>query len=652
MARSVLGVISKIKKTKARASRALILFLVLTLTFGLVQPGASAALAESANARKFNTNFKLDPLKSKDAQPTTNLTQQTGGPLTLPTIKDPKSHKYEDTSKRTAFTSTYVNNDGTKTLEYTPRQQNFNDGRAWQKIDNKLSDNSKPAPTPTLWESITNSAPKAVAPTEFTGKSGIIDAQMKSLANGISFVVNNRKITMTPVGAKDVMPAKKDDTTVIYKDAYPNVDIEYQLRGEAVKEIIVLKSNHAKTDLDFIVAGGKVINHPTKQGELTIEGMPPEFSFSSLTLDVNGRGVISEQRVTQSATAKGIQVAVDKEWLKSQPASAFPMYIDPSFARDSTSYWMFKSDGYSCGASNCYANIGAIYDTSWKNWRTYVQFPYGDLAGKKVLNANMHGFFQYGKNGITDTHWIAMGHANCIGYWCQGNQVASNPFSTDFDLNFTGELQNCVNNGDFGAVWSFSGEEGAYKSFKPYYNLQASITYDTPTPVATPVTPADKQVMVDTMPTLKVNPVSDADGDTVKYYFRVSTNSDAETGALINSGWIDSPQWTVPDGILQDGTTYYWHVYTLGATQTNPNWVNSFKVNLRTGKDSTQSYDTIGPVGVDLATGNASLSTGTHNIKALGGNIGLNLNYNTPNKAKKGLKGEYWNVATNYNFAN
>ena len=119
-------------------------------------------------------------------------------------------------------------------------------------------------------------------------------------------------------------------------------------------------------------------------------------------------------------------------WLKKQPASSFPMRIDPSFQRVATSYWMFKSDGYSCGASNCYANIGAISDNGWKNWRTYVQFPYSDMAGKKILNANMHGYFKYGKNGITDGRWIAMGHANCVGYWCQGNQVASAHVGTDF----------------------------------------------------------------------------------------------------------------------------------------------------------------------------------------------------------------------------
>jgi len=653
MARSVLGVVSKIKKTKARASRALLLFLILTLTFGLVEPGASLALAESANARKFDTNFKLDPLKSKDAQDTTNLTQGTGGPLTLPTVKDPKGHKYEDTSKRTAFTSTYVNNDGTKTMEYSVNQRNYKDGSSWKQIDNSLNAVTEKAPDPTLWQTITGTQPEAPEPEEFKGKAGTMSADIQPLADGVTMNVAGKTIVMKPVGARDVKPTKQDDNSVIYKDAWPNVDLEYELRGESIKEIIIVKNKDAQTDFNFSVTGGKVINHPTRQGELTIEGLPEEYSFSALTLSLQDRGVISESHVSQAPNkaADGIAVTLDKDWMKAQPADSFPMRIDPSLAKDSTGYWMFKSDGYSCGSSNCYANIGSVYDGSWKFWRSYIQFPYGELAGKKVLNADLHGYFQGGIGGDTASRSIAMGHANCIAYGCLGSQVGLTTASTDFDIDFTTNLQQTVNNNDWGAVWSLWGEEGGYKTYKPYWDIVAYITYDTPTPIATPVTPADKQVMVDTMPTLKVNPVSDADGDTVKYYFRVSTNSDAETGAVINSGWIDTPQWSIPDGILQDGTTYYWHVYTLGATQTNPNYVRQFKVDLRTGKDSTQSYDTVGPVGVDLATGNVSLDTSTHDMSTLGGSMGLSLSYNTPNRAKKGLKGEYWNLSSGYSFA-
>src|SRR5690606_35516333 len=128
-----------------------------------------------------------------------------------------------------------------------------------------------------------------------------------------------------------------------------------------------------------------------------------------------------------------------------------------------------------------------------------------------------------------------------------------------------------------------------------------------------------------------------------KYYFRVATGSNAESGTVFNSGWIDSPTWTLPEGVLQDNMTYYWHVYSsrwnsgIQYNQTTPTWVREFKVNLRNGKDSTQSYDTAGPISVNLATGSATTSASTHTMAALGGNIGIGMDYNSPYASKQGV---------------
>lgn len=640
---------SRVKDFGIFVRRSALFFLVLAITFSLFEPGISKVLAESNANKTFNPNYQLAPLPSEKPADKRTITADDVGvnqELARPKLDNPKGHKSEETSKRTAFSSTYINNDGTRSLQWTPYQQNYKKDGKWQKLNDKLKPEEKPKPEASLWQKMTGTEPKAEAPSKFTVDAGNLKSEFKPLAEGLTITVEKKTFTITPEGAKNATPEQLDDRSVIYRDVWKDTDIIYEMRGESIKEIIVLKSKDAKANYRFNVKDAKVIAHPSRNGELAIEGLSEDYSFSSLTLDLQDRGVISEQRVTQTAgkDGKSIDVVMDADWLKKQPASSFPMRIDPSFQRAATSYWMFKSDGYSCGASNCYANVGAINDGGWKNWRTYAQFPYGDMAGKKILNANMHGYFKYGKNGITDGRWIAMGHANCIGYWCQGNQIASTWAGTDFDLNFTGELQNAINAGDYGAVWSFWSEEGAYKSFKPYYDLVATINYDTPTPIAQPIEPANGQVTPSNQPVLKVGAVGDADGDAVQYYFRVSTNPSAEGGAVINSGWIPTPQWTVPDGILQEGTTYYWHTYTLGATQTDPNWVRSFKVDQRTGKDNTQTFDTVGPVGINLATGNAVVEDTSHTMSALGGSIGVGLNYNTPQRAKKGLKAEYWNI--------
>jgi RHS repeat-associated protein len=292
----------------------------------------------------------------------------------------------------------------------------------------------------------------------------------------------------------------------------------------------------------------------------------------------------------------------------------------------------------------------------WKSWRTMFYIPVNQLAGKKLMGAYLHLVKRQGNycTGINDNRYVFNSWAPCFGFNCTGSSTSIGLVGADSWIDVSNTIQAVANNGGIGNAWYIlHGEETpGYTSFKtinPVY-MEMSFDYDTPTPVATPVEPAEGQVTVNTQPTLRVNPVSDPDGDAVQYYFRVSTNPNAETGAIINSGWINSTQWTIPDGILQDGTTYYWHVHTNGRTPTGPNWVRSFKVNLRNGKDNTQAYETVGPVGIDLATGNATTGIGTHSMSALGGNIGLSMNYNSPSRTVKGLIGQYWNLPTTYQF--
>ncbi|MBM7824453.1 YD repeat-containing protein [Arcanobacterium pluranimalium] len=556
----------------------------------------------------------------------------------------------EDVSKRTENTSTFVNADGSKTMEFSPDQVNYRDGSKWKKIDNSLDPVEEDQGVLGWFSSwFTSNDPQA-----FQGDAGLISVDLKPFSDGVSFNVDGKRFSVKPVGGRDVLPERDGDNAVVYRDAWPFVDVKYELRGEAVKETIVVKNKKAAKSFVFDVDGGKVVNHPTKSGELTIEGIDPAFSFGVLTLDVHDRGVQSEPRVGQrvDGDGSGIRVWLDEAWVNGLPSDAFPIIIDPSFGRGASSIYMYKSDGYSCNSSNCTAHVGTLNDGSgWKSWRSYFNFPYNELAGKKVLNATVHGAFVPNYNGVTDLRWIAFGHANCLGYACTGQFLTNGQVSTDFNFDFTAGLQAAVDRNDFGAWWSVWGEEGAYKSYKPYSIFGVSVTYDSSTPVASPEIPAHNQVVVDSQPVLRVTPVTDGDGEAVQYYFRLSTNPDAETGAIVNSGWIDSTSFTVPDGVLQDGSVYYWHVYTKGGQVTSPNWVRSFKVDYRLGKDSTQTYDTLGPVGVSLATGIVDTSVDSHSMESLGGNLGIGLHYLSPSTPRHGLIAKYWNVGNDYDFS-
>lgn len=638
--------------------RIFLVFCCLVMVFTLTMPAQTQAWSLFGDGKRKPSTLSASKVDTTATQAIADPSATTDKQLYR---KKDSTHAYEIESERTPFTSTYMNKDGTKSLEYSFSQQNYKVGKKWQKIDNTLKAVTDPAKPLSLLDKVTGTAPAPEEIKKFTGEGGAIDAQMKPLSEGLEITVAGKTINMKPLGANNVKPAQKDDHTVVYKDAWNGVDLEYEMRGESVKEIIVLKKKITNPVFDFEVTGGKVIQHPTRPEFLTVEGLPEAFNFSSLTVDVNGQGVISEERATQVATNNGIRISLDKSWLQTLKQTDFPVRIDPTLYNGEVAanyYTMYKSDGYSCGSSNCYANTGSLNSSGWKSWRTYFKFPYYALSGKTIINANMHGYYKTGIGGTGTGYPRYLGRANCWGFNCLGYQIgAAGNVGGDFDINFTDGLKQAVyNEGQYEAVWSLWGNECGCLTYKPYWDLRATVTYDTPTPRAVEsvnTLPANGQVTVNTQPSLRIDPVGDPDGDGVEYYFQVSTGLGG-TGAVINSGWIHSTQWTVPDGILQDGTTYYWRVYTRGnqvSQPLEPSWSRSFKVDLRTGKDNTQSYDTVGPVGIDLATGKATTSTGTHTMSALGGSIGLNLDYDSPAKSKNGLIGEYWNVPANYNFA-
>ncbi|MEO6318515.1 MAG: phospholipase A2, partial [Acidimicrobiales bacterium] len=166
---------------------------------------------------------------------------------------------------------------------------------------------------------------------------------------------------------------------------------------------------------------------------------------------------------------------------------------------------------------------------------------------------------------------------------------------------------------------------------------QLIVTYEwrPPTPT-TIIGPADDATVTTTRPTLSVGAVTDNDpGDTVKYWFKVWTNPDMEgAGQVINSGWLTSPSWTPPAEYLTDGGTYYWNVVASDteSAPTPPTPTRSFNIDTQLGAGGLS--DGMGPVGVNMTSGNGMFS--------LNGPGGVSLAYNTTDAPTTGLTGYYY----------
>jgi RHS repeat-associated protein len=175
-------------------------------------------------------------------------------------------------------------------------------------------------------------------------------------------------------------------------------------------------------------------------------------------------------------------------------------------------------------------------------------------------------------------------------------------------------------------------------------------TTNAPAPFATQAStaPVDGSVITTLTPTLTSNTVVDANGDTVKYKFRLATGADGKSGALATSGWLTTPSWTVPAGTLQDGGSYTWVAITSDGTTDDfdPSWTNKLKVNLRLGTSGPSPFDSVGPATVNLANGNLALTFTSPTVATLGGPMGMGFSYNSQADpaANRGLTGSYYDA--------
>jgi len=165
-------------------------------------------------------------------------------------------------------------------------------------------------------------------------------------------------------------------------------------------------------------------------------------------------------------------------------------------------------------------------------------------------------------------------------------------------------------------------------------------------PGPAPSAPDDGAELRTLTPRLAVNPVTDPDGEAVKYHFHASTSPDAETDfGPVYSGWISQPYYDVPAGALADGVVYWWHAFAWDGigTVSSVGPIRSFRVDLRLGAQPAMPSHTVGPATVNLTTGNLLVSAASPGFETVGGTVGVAYAYNSQAPALHGLTGSYFN---------
>jgi hypothetical protein len=183
-----------------------------------------------------------------------------------------------------------------------------------------------------------------------------------------------------------------------------------------------------------------------------------------------------------------LSLSLDKGWLASQPASAFPITLDPSITLNPTANRSYKNDGTTC--TSCDVQFGNAQDGGNAYWRSVTHFDYEQLFGDTVTGSSVHATYVAG-SGSANSYSAYVYHASAFSYAGakSGSVLASGTIGSSGTLSgsgLTSYLQSVVSSRTSNAYFGFVGQEtsGLYTYKKVTVTL--TINYTTPTAPGAP----------------------------------------------------------------------------------------------------------------------------------------------------------------------
>lgn len=623
------------------------LFAFIAIPILVIQPSYTSIALATEKLPKQIKNIEVPPLYQNQATSSAaqdNNSNNTSPILTTQQLSKPQND-HEDISKRTEHTKTIFRKDGKTTKKISLTEPlHFQKNGKWEDLNPKVVKSQPP------YSPVGQSEPIALS-------VGDLKMTARPLGQGISYAYKDRSFLIhIPESNNSIPKLVKEDgkDVVVYANVFKDVDIKYFISGYAIKELVVLKSKEARNSFSFSYKGVGLKKHTTINGAMSVTGLPDESLYISPLNIATAKYFVTDPVITQESSENTILVKIKKDWLSSLSNDQFPVVVDPTMTtlrkkpEGPGSMQAIRSDGYRCGIESCSPQVGnEEYPTYWASWRTWIKIPFGEITDSITDTVNVSARLHMVRNGgVADNLYIQVAPAKCLDFYCDMSEFSSaGQVGSDDWINLDYTIKSMLANrmGDTPLILYSPHETVGLKTVKSFdlSQMYLEITYLTDkTPSEPPMSyPEDKKVISTLQPSLSVLPVTDPDGDKVRYTFYLMSSSKD----IITSSTSYDTSWTIPDGILKDGATYYWSAVAASPQGGSPpGAIRSFKVDTRKGKNFTQTYDTAGPISINQATGNASMSISSHSVKALGGNLGISLNYDTPTMSREGLVAEYW----------
>ncbi len=540
------------------------------------------------------------------------------------------------------------------------------------------------------WRRIDTGIVAKAGTADFTNGSGPLSVTFSGRPGGDSWVrvgAEDWSVGFAPVAPNGRVPSDARvraprGPAIGFDGAFPGTRLDYRMTPAGVKEHIVLPARVPDSTgrYRFILNLTGVTARAEDdggigfyRGDARVALLPPGSAWDSARLPGDRPAATA---VTATLAQEGgttyIDVAVAAEWL-ADPARVYPVTIDPHLVvgLETTAWDAFVSSG--CDICNYNGDPGPFYhqagqrqpDGYYANkvgrdgtneFYSYLEYDFSRLQGKNIVGATWDAAVDYASPAPNrySLYPVAAPWDDELVSWSSkpnhraevvNGEVTAAPGRVQRDITSwvvnwaTGAWPNyglSLDTGGLNHYFEFdAAEDDGFNHF-----IHVDWTEPGVTPTAT--SPAD-QAVVRSEPRLQAT-FPPGVTQPSRWWFYVGTGEDGSSGQVVSSGWVTSSSWQIPPETLIDGVTYYWKVVADNGTQSS-SVPRSFKLNRRLGAQAASPFDGLGPVQVNLSSGNALVTAASPTSKTVGGDVGLTYTYNSAAPEPNGLLGRYRNQA-------
>ncbi|MBR5796046.1 MAG: DNRLRE domain-containing protein, partial [Erysipelotrichaceae bacterium] len=279
---------------------------------------------------------------------------------------------YEDESLREEYVKHFVMNDGTtQAVVYETQVHELDDSGVYQEIDNTLSDNNN-----IEFENTKNDKWKVKFSKEAKKTLVHIHEDNMNIKWGIANFNESKASFLVDDEPYTKLSNKAVSAVVVYENILDNIDVQYQLSHQKVKENVILKSKEAQHiiyyDLD---TNGYDISVVDNQIVLSKDNKEDYVIAAPYMMDNNG---VFHDGITLSYENNQVKMELDSEWLLAEDR-VYPVIVDPTIKKKLTNSSVDNTSVNSARpTSNAMYQYGALYvgreSSSYNNLRGAFKF--------------------------------------------------------------------------------------------------------------------------------------------------------------------------------------------------------------------------------------------------------------------------------------